>query len=227
MTTQNWKVKGRIHVFFMSVDAYASRQIHTELPCSTFERDIRAMATTPATKAISNRLVSILCAHTTTVSMATVRTFIDRVYHTKRTSVPLRGFIRPRIPIQSSHRGWFEHPEHGWLMPASKVQSLRVQAYRRKVRHVHWGLVFGLVCVVMLGCVVYASHLARHHHCSHSSPQQPIPLTQTDIDQQFLHARPPTTDLRNIGSNKVLVQYSQMPNTTDLMRDFTASTRER
>lgn len=223
------------NLFLMELDAFLSSHVQSEISCRDLKRGMYAIAmkhrSSKSTKEVLDivRHVADQCVHNDTVNIESLRRTISgetkKVVPYPVQKVP-RGYVIPRgVRYDGQRPGWIRDSHHGWLMPISDVYKLKMYKHHQmqhlQTRLVQWSLILGFIALACFVVSLYRAHVRVYH-----SNDIPKNLTQTDIDRQFLQAPPPTMlEVRSISTSPVVstslpIQYSQMPNTTDLMRDF-------
>lgn len=234
-TKEKAATKAATNLFLMELDAFLSSHVQSEISCRDLKRGMYAIAMKHRTSKSTNEVLDIVrhvadqCVQNDTVNVESLRRTLGTSGKTTPSTQVPRGYVIPRgVRYDGQRPGWIRDTHYGWLMPISDVYKLKMykrhQMQHLQTRLVQWSLILGFIALACFVVSLYRAHVRVYH--SNNIPKNPKNLTQTDIDRQFLQAPPPTMlEVRSVSASPVAstslpIQYSQMPNTTDLMRDF-------
>lgn len=219
-----------VNAFLRDIDVYLATRATLAIPCKSFRTRIYKIGLKYRHKETQALVLKaalmiwkrVMCKNDVTVNIAEIRRdisrlqcFVDdteaiqlRIQPLQKDSPPLpKGFIRPRqypgawSPEWARENNWIQDPYHDWLEPAKNTRD-KVEFFPKPFSLTSF--MISCVCVLaVIGGVWY--------WMQRSKKRAPLGPSQTDIDEEFMNAPPPTTNLE-VGMS--------MPSTTDLMKEF-------
>lgn len=227
-----------VNAFLRDIDVFLATRAQAVIPCKELRARIYKSGIKYRHKATQKLVLKaalmiwkrVMCKNDVTVNIAEIRRdisrlqcFVDddeqvrvRIHTMQKDAPPLpTGFVRPRdypqnwSPEWAQSHGWVQDPYYDWLEPAVKhkvPQQQRIEFFPKPFSSMT-SFIISCICMIAIGVGIW-------YFCNRKPRQQTKSPSQTDIDEEFMNAPPPTTNLEFTSST------NDMPSTTDLMKEF-------
>jgi hypothetical protein len=230
-----------VNAFLRDIDVFLATRAQAIIPCKELRARIYKSGIKYRHKATQKLVLKaalmiwkrVMCKNDVTVNIAEIRRDISRlqcfvdddeqvrvkIHSIQKDAPPLpTGFVRPReypqnwSPEWAQSHGWIQDPYYDWLEPAAVKQHPKRQEqieFFPKPFSSMTSSIISCICMIAIGVGIWYFFFKKTKQQQTKSP------SQTDIDEEFMNAPPPTTNLEFTSS-----ATNDMPSTTDLMKEF-------